>query len=162
MTKKIKEYTAQDVVEWLKTINSLKNIAPIRVGITYKNNVETFNGASYILVSHYTKDMDGVIRGQYKAGQEYEKKVLYLLGPKPECAKKVKMGAGGFYESSVVYKNADDPFDWYVSSWYDINEVNNYHPFGRFFMMSRWDLSEPIDHYETVKRERATLSILEI
>lgn len=157
---------AKEVAAWLNGLDNktVRNVRPVKVIIPYKGKEQTFYGARYQRVGHYTESMDGVRQGRYKAGDEYTDEMFYLLGDLPVTYKK-KIRVAGFWEQRIVYNIPGDTGDWYVNGYWKQTEKNagfaHHHPFGNNFGLSRWDhegLKQRIDHYES-QRERISIVV---
>jgi len=130
-----------NVVAYLASLGHLSNIKPVSVTISGV----TYEGAEYDRTNTYTAEMDGVRRGQFKAGDTYTDHAIYLVGALP---------AYRLRSNKTCFTFEGDARDWYIASYMKAENLSpqnaEFHPFGVTFMLMPWDLpsGEKIDHYE--------------
>ena len=144
-------HTAKDVVAWLQSLPKIKDVRPCRVTIGKK----TFEGAYYVSIHEWQAGMDGVSRGEHKAGDEYTRRSIHLLGAVPK------------------HPHTCFPFegkDWYVSCYMDPKtaktltpEQKAMNPFGVTFQISPWEIEgqpeSTIDQYERSPYHRKPMTV---
>lgn len=134
------------VEAWLNSLDEISEVVPLV--LTVKD--EKFEGCSYTQEYTYTADMMAVQDGRFKAGDKYQRRAFYFIGPIPKCRKK-RQSLCFIHNGEVLY----------LSSYFEKDEKNNYHPFGRCFMLGIWDEATigPIDQYERSKYHRIPVTM---
>lgn len=133
------------VSDYLVSLPHVKNVSACRVTI----GKQAWEGARYTQVHKYTSDMQGVQDGRFKAGDEYERVAIYLIGKRPD----LKRHCFPF-----------DGHDWYIACHTDPSkpiapEHQQYHPFGHSFVLMPWDLPNSIDQYEPKPYHRIPMTV---
>ena len=114
------------VCEWIRSLPNTSNVRPCRVTI----KGQTWEGAYYEEEREWQQGMDGVQRGEHKAGDKYVIRRIYLLGDRPV-----------FNRERVCFPSYEG-LDWYVSG-YCVTfkpEQKKYHPFGKSFQILPWEI----------------------
>lgn len=109
--------TATDVAAYLNSLDRT-SAAPVVVRI----------GRTEYVGATYTQERD-TPQGcrAYDAGERtYYQHGLYLVGSLP---------ASYVRSSHTAYRYPNGARRWYVAGWYDHDEPNDYHPFGRMFQL---------------------------
>jgi len=115
------------VTDWLHKIapkSGLTNIKPLTLTI----ESESFIGASYDVTLTYTAGMDIVSRGDKQVGEQYVVSRYYFLGKIPAVHKKQRQTCYTWNGKTL-----------FMSSHYQGEEINEYHPLGKCFILGVWD-----------------------
>lgn len=117
--------TETTVTAWLRSFPQTRNVRPCRVTL----NNQTWDGAYYEEEREWQQGMDGVQRGEHKAGDKYIIRRIYLLGDRPV-----------FNREHVCFPY--EGLDWYVSGYCVTFQPHqaHYHPFGKSFTISPWEI----------------------
>lgn len=155
------EEMASGLKNWLESFgpDRARDVVVVKVTFKGKRKEETRYGCRWLQVLHYTEGMRCVQEGMKKVGEGYTELRIDLLGERPECTRKRNRHG----EQKIVHRTPGDEGDWYVSSYYEEGEKNEYHPFGNSFSMSRWPHESPlhdrIDKYDEKPRERREMVV---
>lgn len=130
------ERTPQAVVGWLQRLGKsrgrIKSVRPVEVTI----GKTTYIGAFYTEEETREATERACTEGHAKPGDKYPSYAFMLLGQRPKHKR-----------ANVAYTWADNlPVDdhgksigeWYVSSYYESCEPNEFHPFGACFQIRMW------------------------
>ena len=135
-----------ELVKWLSGLPRTTNVK--EVTLTVKD--ETFVGAVYDQTLEYQTGMDAVSRGDKKAGDKYTETRYLFLGAIPKCRQKRK-ALCFTHEGRTLY----------LSSYYEKNDKNEYHPFGKCFQLGIWpETHGPIDQYERYPYHRVPVELV--
>jgi hypothetical protein len=139
--------TAIAVADFLKSLDNIRDVRPCQVTI----GKTAYFGARYTAIEHYQPGMQAVTNGQKQVGDTSESDRFYLLMDKlpPSYTRRPK----------PVY--VFDDKEWYVSSYFDQDEQNEQHPFGKMFMLGAWEVpnGEKIDHHDRKPRKRMPVTV---
>lgn len=153
---------AKRVAEHYGKLDSVRDVRPVAVTITYKGKAETYYGIRYTAVGHYTADMMACTHNGVKPGTEYTNDRMLLISDAMPRSYKPKVRVGPHWEQRIVYTY--DGGEWYISGYMakeNINDQNReFHPFGPHFSLHR-NTGDPIDKYdnEPGKRERLAIGV---
>lgn len=140
---------AWDVAKWLKTLEGVSQVVPVRVRLHDPKTQEAtamFDGAAYI---------------------QRDTARIYLLGEHPATYKK----KGKLREKQYVcYTIEGDARDWYVAGyWPPLNadetmrdKFKIFHPCGDNFLLTPWEVegSKIDDHDQQFSRVKITVEVL--
>src|SRR6266576_573837 len=98
-------------------------------------------------LGHNVSDIEVTIKGvTYQgtrcAGEHHgNNEFLYLLGTLPKCYLRRR---------KTVFRFDYDSHDWYIACYWQQDQLSRFHPFGKTFMISPWNVPEGtrIDQYE--------------
>lgn len=136
--------TANQVADWLRTLPNARDVRPVSVTI----GKQTWPGARYTSVNHYSASMQAVLDGRKKVNEEYTQVAIFLAGPLPKRRK----------------KGTCFPFDgqeWYIACYYEGTDANEFHPFGATFILMPWTHEEKIDKHERFTYDRIPMTVKE-
>ncbi len=121
----------------------------------------TIRGKSYDACSYVAKFNTPVcpLTGSIRARRLW--RIIYCIGGLPSVYRR---------NTRVAFSIAGDPSDWYIASYWpylyahmhkqDLSAVPGEHqPFGPNFLLTQWDVKEPIDKYEPTKRQRVQITL---
>jgi hypothetical protein len=139
--------TAIAVADFLKSLTNAKNVRACQVTIAKT----VYVGARYTAIDEYKADMQAVVNGEKMVGNFSESDRFYLLMDRlpPSYTRRPK----------PVY--VIDGKECYVASYFDQDEENEQHPFGRMFMLSAWEMpnGEKIDQHDRKPRRRMPVTV---
>lgn len=151
---------AQAYAAYLRGLDDVRDVAPVKLTVTWKRTTEVYFGVRYTLVRCYTDGMDACRRGERRPGEEYTSQWVSLLGKLP-ASYKPKVRMGDHWEQKIVYRFPGDDHDWYVAGYcQDIKpQYAEFHQFGPHWELSSWDSEPAIDHYDADKRDRLAVTL---
>lgn len=134
------------VANHLKSLPDITKVRPCLVTI----GKTIYVGAKYTSIGRYQAEMQAVTDWRKQVGDQYESDRLYLLMDKlpPSYSRRPK----------PVY--VIEGKECYVGGYFDQNEKNDQHPFGKVFFLHAWDVSgEKIDQHESKPRKRMQVTV---
>ena len=145
-------------------LDHLRGCRLVSVTFRWKRQDITCYGVEYDQVFHYLPTERAVEEGKAKAGDERIERAITFIGDRPDFMKQQTRVFGMYEQKNVIQFPCDDG-DWYVSSYYDQDEENEYHPVGKVFTLRRWPheaFNQRIDHYSDKKRERVRVVHMQV
>jgi hypothetical protein len=127
-------HTAESVATWLRTLPHT-NATPVLVKIGRRLYV----GAIY----DQRREHHPGTRAYAEGRRHYYQSGIYLLGRLP---------ASYLRTSRIAYRFQDGSRRYYVAGWYDRDEPNDFHPFGRMFQLFP-DRENVTDGYPEMRAE---------
>jgi hypothetical protein len=130
------ERTPQAVAQWLQSLGQLRGrikwARPVEVTI----GKITYQGAMYAEEETRAPQERAVTEGHAKPGDKWPTYAFMLLGLRPKH--KREHNAYTWNHNLPMDDHGRSIGEWYVSSYYESNETNEYHPFGANFQIREW------------------------